>query len=247
MEKLQRFLSRAGLASRRSAAEIIEAGRVEVDGEKVTDVTATIEPARSVVKVDGRKVRPQPLVYFMLHKPAGYICTQKPREGERSILELLQGVTQRLFSVGRLDRESEGLLLLTNDGDLTNILTHPRFNVPKTYRVEAVGRLGSDQLDKLQHGMWFEGRKTRPARILIHSRAATRSVLDITITEGLNREVRRMLARVGLKVRHLKRIRIGRLSLRGVGKGRFRPLTGEELRYLRSLAERLAAAPAGKE
>ena len=247
MEKLQRFLARSGVASRRGAAEVIEAGLVKVDGEIVTDVTATCDPAGSVIMVDGRRVRPEPKTYVMLNKPPGYVCTNQPRPEERSVMKLVAAVGHRLHTVGRLDKESEGLLLLTNDGELTNRLTHPRFKVPKTYRVDVLGRIEGEDVDKLRRGVWLDGRRTSPAKVRIVKRSRLKSLLEVTITEGLNREVRRMLARVGLKVKRLKRISIGRLILRGVGKGKFRPLTPSELRYMQGFTRRSEAETAGKE
>jgi len=246
MEKLQRFLARSGVASRRASAGVIEAGRVTVDGQPARDVTAVIDPERADVRVDGHKVQPEQKVYYMLNKPAGYVCTSRAEHGEKTALSLVADDARRLYTVGRLDKESEGLILVTNDGDLANVLTHPRFKVAKTYYVEVLGRIEPAHCEKLRHGMWIDGRKTAAARVRIRNRGRVRSKFDITIAEGLNRQVRRMLARVGLKVRKLRRIAIGQIVLRGAGRGKARKLTGKELHYLRGLVESFGLDPSGE-
>ena len=232
-ERLQKVLAAAGFGSRRACEEMILAGRVRVNGRPVRSLPVLVNPDADEISVDGRRIRAERKVYYLLNKPKGVFCTQRDPAGRTRAVDLLVGVRERVYPVGRLDADSQGLLLMTNDGDLAAVLTHPRYGVPKTYRARVGGRIGSEHIEHLRRGVWLSGGKTRPARVRLVYGSGTHSVLEITLHEGRNRQVRRMLAKLGHPVRELTRIRIGRLSLRGLGPGQFRPLRPDEVAALR--------------
>jgi 23S rRNA pseudouridine2605 synthase len=235
-ERLQKLLAAAGLGSRRACEELILEGRVRVNGTVVDRLPVLVDPQRDHVSVDGRPVRAEHTVYYMLHKPRGVVCTNRDPAGRRRAVDLLGGVRERVYPVGRLDAESTGLLLMTNDGELAARLTHPRYGVPKTYRAEVAGRVGPQALERLRAGVWLsDGRTGRADASIIYQRPDS-TVLEITLREGRNREVRRVLAKLGHKVYRLKRIRIGGLSLKGLPPGGFRPLRPDEVRGLTAAA-----------
>lgn len=232
-ERLQKILAAAGVASRRECEQIILDGRVRVNGKPVLSLPVLVDPHRDRIVVDGKPLRPERKVYLLLHKPKGVHCTNYDPDGRPLAVDLLVGVKERLFPVGRLDADSTGLLLMTNDGDLAERLAHPRYGVPKTYRVHVNGPVTPDEIARLRKGIWLAEGKTRVADARVIHRGREKSVLEITLQEGRNREVRRILAKLGHNARKLMRIRIGPLSLRGLPPGAFRPLTPEELRNLR--------------
>jgi len=247
LERLQKILARAGVASRRACEEFIAAGRVTVDAEVVAELGAKADPRTQDVRLDGRRVRPEPLEYWILNKPKGVVCTNADPAGRRRPVDLIPEAESRLFPVGRLDADSKGLLLLTNDGALANRLTHPRYEVAKTYRATVEGRVTGKEVQRLLKGVHLaEGKTGRPA-VKVLKRTRSRSLLQVTLREGRNRQVRRMLARLAHPVRELIRTRIGRLSLRGLGQGKARRLTSEEIEYLKKLpdAEPEAAGKTG--
>jgi len=230
-ERLQKFLARAGLGSRRACEELIAAGRVAVDGRVVTEMGVCVDPRVSRITVDGRQVRPQPLAYYLVNKPRGFLCTM---DGDPSILVTsLVPSHVRVFPVGRLEADSEGLIILTNDGELAHRLAHPSFAASRVYRVELEGELTERALGRLQRGVYLAEGKTLPAELRVIRRERSGAVVELTIREGLNREVRRMLAAVGLKAKRIVRIRFARLSLGSLGPGEFRELSPEEVRRLR--------------
>ena len=244
-ERLQKVLASAGLGSRRACEELILDGRVRVNGKRVVELPVLIDPSADKVQVDGRRIRTEPKVYYLLNKPKGVLCTQSDPDGRRRAADLLTGVRERVYPVGRLDADSQGLLLMTNDGELAAGLTHPRYGVPKTYRARVRGKVEADQLAKLRRGIWLSEGKTRSARVTVAYTSRTHSILEITLREGRNRQVRRMLARMDHAVRDLTRIRMGRLSLYGLGVGQYRPLKPSEVTYLKGLVTRSAdGAPA---
>jgi 23S rRNA pseudouridine2605 synthase len=238
MERLQKVLARAGFGSRRKCEELITAGQVEVDGKVVTELGTKVDPAVQKVKCLGRILRAPKLLYFMYHKPKGLISSTSDERGRRTVMEAFRGIKERIYPVGRLDKDSEGLLLFTNDGELTNLLTHPRYQVQRTYYVILRGKLEEPVKQKIERGVWLAEGKTGPAEIRVKKVLTDETVLDITIREGLNREVRRIFARFGLKVRRLKRIQIGPLSLGSLSVGAYRPLTAEEVEALRAHAKK---------
>lgn len=232
-ERLQKYLARCGVASRREAEKMITQGRVEVNGKIVTTLGTTVDPATDVVKVDGRIVKePEKLVYIMLNKPAGFVTTASDDRGRPTVLDLVKHVPARVFPVGRLDMDTEGLLLLTNDGDLAYRLTHPKFEVKKTYHALVEGQPSRQDLDKLRNGVMLNGRLTAPAqvRVIGHQKGCT--LLEITIHEGRNRQVRRMLDKVGHPVVHLRRVKMAGLELGNLPLGKARYLTQEEIKEL---------------
>lgn len=232
-ERLQKVMAEAGIASRRHCEQMIRDGLVKVNGEFVTEFPILVDPQCDRIIVSGRRLRFEPKVYFLLNKPKSVVCTNSDPQGRRRAIDLLVGVKERVYPVGRLDTDSKGLLILTNDGELANLLTHPRYGVVKTYVAEIDGRIEGESISKLKKGMYFaEGRATaEDVRIL--RRGPKRSLLEITLREGRNRQIRRMLLRLGHPVRQLTRVRIGRLTLRGLGTGKSRPLTHAEVKSLR--------------
>jgi 23S rRNA pseudouridine2605 synthase len=243
--RLQKFLSDAGVASRRRCEELILEGRVLVNDQVVDQLPAFVDPQRDVVVTDGDRVRPRLLEYLLLHKPKGVVCTNRDPAGRTRVRDLLPPDKRHLFTVGRLDADSTGLLLLTNDGELAARLTHPRFGVAKVYLAEVRGLVRPDLPQRMRAGVYLAEGRARAADVRILHRARDRCALQITLREGRNRQVRRMLARLGHPVRKLKRIAIGPLRLTGLPIGALRPLTQPEIRALRAAVAHAAAEPIG--
>jgi 23S rRNA pseudouridine2605 synthase len=264
-ERIQKVLAAAGVASRRDIEEAVRQGRVAVNGKVMTDLPIMIDPEHDKVKVDDEPVplkgrglvrekgedgRPPvgERLYFLMYKPKGVYSTNEAQGAQTRAIDLLPPEIQqkhRLYPVGRLDAESKGLLLLTNDGEMTNKLTHPRYGVPKTYKAVVDGFVKDQSLDVLRQGVWLadkhsgEGFKTGRAHVRIDKRLGPKTVLEITLREGRNREVRRMLAKVGHKVRDLTRVRMGPLTLEKLRVGQVRPLTPREVKELRRAVDEL--------
>jgi 23S rRNA pseudouridine2605 synthase len=241
MERLQKLLSIAGVASRRASEELITQGRVEVNGETVRTLGSKADPATDTIKVDGRRlrfdIRPR---YILLNKPRNVVTTRKDPQGRRTVIELLTGVREYVYPVGRLDYDSEGLLLLTSDGDLAARLTHPRHAVERVYDAVVVGVPAEDDLEKLRRGIFLDGARTAAAQV---KRAGTvgkgrqeLTRLTITLQEGRNRQVRRMCASIGHPVRKLTRVRMGPIKLGDLRPGHWRDLTEREIRLLQEAA-----------
>ena len=236
-ERLQKFLARAGVASRRAAEEIIRAGRVAVNGQVVTEMGVKVDPDRDEVKLDGRAVKAQAtLVTVMLHKPSGYVCTTRDPEGRRMVTDLLGHRTDRLYPVGRLDYDATGLLLLTNDGELAYRLTHPSYQVPRTYRVTVNGEVSRETLRRLAAGMDLDDRTVYP-EVGVTKREPDKTVLEITVHEGRYHLIKRLMDQVGHPVMKLKRIAFGPLRLERLPRGTFRELTGKEMQALKAGVE----------
>jgi len=236
MERLQKFLARAGVASRRQAEKMILAGRVRVNGAVVTELGTKVEPEQDRVEVDGNPVTlPEALYYYILNKPVGYVTTVKDRYAEKTVMDLVRDIPVRLYPVGRLDRDSKGLLLLTNDGEVAMALTHPRHQVEKTYRVTVQGVPTGETLGRLREGVLLEDGPPAPALVEIVGRKNGQTILEMTIREGRKRQIRRMVASVGHPVVELQRIRMGPLALDGLPEGAYRPLLPAEVAALRSL------------
>lgn len=235
-ERIQKVLAAAGYGSRRACEDLVREGRVQVNGQVRSELPILVDPAVDAIRVSGSRVRRARLEYFILHKPRGVLCTHSDPAGRPRAIDLLQGVRTRVFPVGRLDEDSTGLLLMTNDGELAERLTHPRYGIRKTYEAVVQGRLTPAEIEQLQRGVWLAEGKARTAGLKLLHNGRERSVIEITLQEGRNRQVRRMLARVGHKVLALKRTRLGNLRLRGLGPGRFRALTWTEQQHLHKLA-----------
>jgi len=234
--RLQRFLASTGLGSRRRCEEYIVAGRISVDGEVVRDLGTRVDPRRQHVAVDGESVRREPTRYFLLNKPRGVLCTNSDPAGRPRAIDLVPGERLRLFTVGRLDESSEGLILVTNDGELAHRLAHPRFQVRRTYAVQVAGRPTAETIASLKEGMFFHEGRFRLQWIRRVGTKGNSAFLEVGLNHGQNREIRRLFARVGHKVMRLKRIEFGPLSLGRLPEGRFRPLTAIELKSLRELS-----------
>mgnify|MGYP001300187518 FL=1 len=239
MERLQKILANAGVASRRKCEELIREGKVAVNDRIVRELGAKADPARDVITVNGKPIRLEQKLYLMFHKPKGVITAMSDPRGRTTVKDYLKNVKERVYPVGRLDYDTEGLLLLTNDGDLAHKLTHPRHHVPKTYlaTVEKVPH-GSD-LEKLMRGIELEDGLTAPAEAEYHDvdPDGKHATISITIYEGRNRQVRRMFEAIGHPVIRLKRVAFGGISLGGLQRGKYRKLTPEEVQILRNAAE----------
>lgn len=242
--RLQRLLASAGLCSRREAERWIEAGRVRVNGRPAT-LGQGADPGQDEITVDGRPLVPDAPLYWMAHKPRGLLSTRRDPEGRPTVLSLLPRGLPRLFPVGRLDADTEGLVLLTNDGALAHRLLHPSLGNEREYRVTVRGEPSEETFRKLSRGIDLEDGRTAPTRIsgVRRDRKADEARFDLVMIEGRKRQIRRMLAAVGHPVRSLLRIRMGTLRLGDLPLGAARPLSAEELRRLSRHAARLAAAP----
>lgn len=237
MERLQKYLAHAGVASRRQCEEMILAGRVKVNGKVVKELGTKITPGKDRVSVDGKLIqRLEPKVYLMLNKPRGYVSTVKDERDRKTVLDLLSDVKERVYPVGRLDYDSEGLLLLTNDGELTYALTHPKHQIPKTYRVRVKGIPDQEKLIKLADGVELEDGITAPATVALVHILNGNALLEITIYEGKNRQVRRMCEAIGHPVLRLVRTRIGPLELRKLPVGEVRKLSLREINDIKRAA-----------
>ncbi len=228
-ERLQKYLARCGVASRRKCEELIQAGDVEVDGKLVTKLGTSIEPDLQVVTLRGERVRAAPQVYFALNKPKGVVCTNADPQRRKRAVDCIPTKNIRLFPVGRLDEDSEGLLILTNDGQLTDRVTHPRFEVEKVYQVDVKGQADPEALKKLRQGVWLAEGKTRPAKVAVRRKTRESTTLQITLQEGKNRHLRRVLAKVEIPVRRLRRIKVGPVSLGSLKPGDWRRLSRDEI------------------
>lgn len=232
-ERIQKILAQAGLCSRRAAEDLLRDGRVTVNG-RPAGLGDSADPARDKLAVDGRPVRAaEEKVYLMLNKPRGFVSTMKDERGRRTVAQLTQGAGARVYPVGRLDYDSEGLLIMTNDGDLTLRLTHPSHEAGKTYRVSVRGDLA--RLPALSEPMVIDGYTIRPAEVHVLSRTEDGAAkLEITIHEGRNRQIRKMCAQCGLEVRRLKRVAVGKIGLDpALAPGKWRRLTPDEIAYLK--------------
>jgi pseudouridine synthase len=233
--RLHKFLAQCGIGSRRQCEEFIRQGRVSVNGRTVREMGVRIAPGRDRVEFDGRPVVAgrEPLVYYLFCKPAGFVTTRSDERGRRTIHDLLTDIPYRVFPVGRLDKDSEGLLLLTNDGELAHRLMHPSYRVEKEYRVEVEGYVTDEEIAKLEGGMTVDGEAFQPAVVHLLARSAAASHLTIVIREGRKRQVRRMCLAIGHPVRKLIRVREGSLRLGNMKPGTYRALTASELVELR--------------
>lgn len=230
--RLQKFLAECEVASRRKSEEMIAQKLVRVNG-RIASIGDSVDPKRDVVTVNGKKIRKQKeLVYVMLHKPRGYISTMSDERGRKCVAELIKDVPVRVYPIGRLDRESEGMLLFTNDGEFANAMMHPSKHVSKTYRVTVRPTITDEQIAALSTGIEIDGRMTAPATVTVLSKEEGRVVLEIMLFEGRNREIRKMCEALGLEVARLKRTAVGSVKLGMLKQGDWRNLNAQEVRKL---------------
>jgi 23S rRNA pseudouridine2605 synthase len=238
--RLNRYIATCGVASRRGADKLIAEGKVTVNGEYVTTMGPDINEKRDVVRIEGKEIRLQTNdVYIMLNKPAGYICSCSDDRGRKTVLDLIDGIGERIFPVGRLDYDTEGLLILTSDGDFAYRCTHPKHEISKKYVAEVEGSLSESVLRALREGVVVDGRKTSPAGVDVIEHKGGLSKLHVTIHEGRNRQVKKMFEAVGCRVAHLKRIAIGELELGSLAPGAWRRLEDSDLKRLGAMKNSL--------
>ena len=241
--RLQKLIAGTGIASRRKAEQLITSGRVTVNGKVVTELGTKVDSARDHVKVDGKHLtEAQPFVYIMLNKPKNVVSTLDDPGGRETVKDFLRGVSVRVFPVGRLDFDGEGLMLLTNNGDVAQALLHPRYHVPKTYLIKVKGVLTDEEIKKLEQGVRLEDGMTSPASVKKVRKVEANSWLEITLREGRKHQVKRMLEAVGHPVIKLLRIRMGPLTLGNLESGEYRFLTDREANALRELVEQRRAS-----
>ena len=235
MERLQKYIARCGVASRRHAETLISEGKISVNGKVVTRPGVVVDPEKDRVIMDGKRLQPnKERTYLLLYKPVGVVSTCDDPRRRKTVLDLIP-VKERLFPVGRLDYETEGLLLLTDDGELANKLTHPRYEIPKTYLVETAGRLTEGKEAQLREGIQLEDGITKPAKVSVEYFSNEESRFYLTITEGRNRQVRRMCEAIGLEVSYLCRTHLGFLNLNGLAPGEYRRLKSQEKARLKRI------------
>ena len=235
--RINKYLAECGFAGRRGCEQIVLAGRVKINGKQVTNLATTVEE-NDLVTVDGKRAQPiHKHIYLMLNKPKGYITTTSDEKGRKTVLELLGNKfsDKRIFPVGRLDYETEGLLLLTTDGDLCNRITHPRNEITKTYVAKIENEVSEDELNKLRAGVILDGVKTKRCRISVLGFDDKITRLEVVISEGRNRQVRRMFETINREVIFLKRVGIGELKLGGLSRGEWRELKSKEVEYLKNV------------
>lgn len=234
LQRLQKILSAANIGSRRKCEEMILEGVITVNGKVIYSLPAFADPDNDVIAVNGRKIYQAKKVYYLLNKPKGVICTSHDPQGRIKAVDMVPS-TERVFCVGRLEADTTGLIILTNDNDLTNRLTHPRYDVPKVYIAVINGKIDTDAVDKLRKGVWLSDGKTSASGFKILSRGHNESIIQISIKQAVNRQIHRMFARVGFKVKSIKRIKIGKIDIGGLGVGKARTLTSQEISYLKKI------------
>jgi 23S rRNA pseudouridine2605 synthase len=245
MERLNKYLAHAGIGSRRHCEELIVAGRVSIDGRTIHELATQVEAGQRVA-VDGEPIKGEKHVYWLVHKPRGYLCTNHDPAHRPLAIDLIPHVSQRVYTVGRLDEDSEGLLLLTNDGELAHRLMHPRYGVEKTYLVQVAGSPAREDVQQLLTGVWLSDGHVKARSVKRLKRQGDSVWLRITLSEGKNREIRRMLARLKHKVMRLRRIALGPVEIGSLSKGKSRRLSlaeVEALRYAASKPQTSEASP----
>lgn len=242
-ERLQKILAHAGLGSRRDCEEYILQGRVTVDGQVVRELGTKVDAGAATIAVDGERIQLEKMVYFAVNKPKGYVSTSHDPSGRPRVIDLLPEVPERVYSVGRLDEDSMGLMILTNDGELANRLAHPRYGVEKVYRALVAGTPSREIVGKLMEGIWLSDGKARAKRARVVGSQGEATILELVLAEGKKREIRRMLAKLGHKVMSLTRVAIGPVALKGLPPGEHRPLSRTEIDLLRKVAAGIAVPP----
>ncbi len=233
--RINKYIATSGLTSRRKAEELIISGKVKINGKVVTALATDVKATDSVT-VEGKPIHAtENFLYFKLHKPKGYVSTVDDEKGRKTVMELMRGVHTRVFPVGRLDYDTEGLLLMTNDGDISNILTRPSSEVEKVYYATIEGTITADEVKQLSSGVEIEDYKTKPCSVVVMEQNPTQTKLALTITEGKNRQIRKMFESIGKNVKFLKRVQVGEIRLGGLSRGEYKPLNPKEIKYLLSL------------
>lgn len=233
---MQKFLADCGVASRRASENLIKSGRIKVNGETVTEMGVKINEDTDAVEFDGSRVKPQnKLIYIMLNKPSGFVTTVSDDKDRDTVMSLVAEIPTRIYPVGRLDYDTEGLLLMTNDGSLTYKITHPKNNIEKTYVAEVSGNIGMDTVTKLRNGVIIDGKRTSPAKVEVSGATQLGARITISIHEGRNRQVRRMFEAVGCTVKRLKRIEEAGLKLGHLPLGKWRKLSESEVNMLKKI------------
>lgn len=233
MMRLQKYIAKSGYTSRRKAEVLITNGKVTVNGALTTELGTQVDEFNDKVTIDGKLLEIEANhVYILLNKPTGIVSTVSDQFDRPTVLSCIEGIEERIYPVGRLDYNTSGLLILTNDGEFTNKVTHPRYHVPKTYEVEAEGRLHLNDLDRLRKGIFIDDYETQPAIVKVIGETLRGSVIEITIHEGKNRQIRKMFEEVNHPVIKLKRIKIGQIEDHDLKVGDWRPLTKDEISYL---------------
>lgn len=247
--RLHKFLASAGVGSRRACEELIEQGRVSVDGEEVRSMGLLVDPEKQEIRFDDERVEAEAPAYYAVWKPPGFICTNDDPQGRRTVVSLVQDrKRRRLYTVGRLDEDSEGLIIVTNDGEFSNLVAHPRYGLDKLYELKLRGSLSPDALDRVRSGVWLSTGRTGPMFCRIQKRTKHFTHVTAGIKEGKNRQLRRVFANVGHPVLKLRRVRIGNLTLSGLKRGGVRVLRPAEVRELLAQCEenRLSGGPAAR-
>lgn len=230
-QRLQKVLAAAGVDSRRKCEDLIVSGVVRVNRKVVDELPVFVDPESDLITVHGKRVRSADKQYFLLNKPKGVICTNSDPQGRRKAIDMIT-TEARIFCVGRLDIDTTGAIVLTNDSELTNRLTHPRYELAKVYEVKVRGSVTGEAIEKLKKGIWLSEGKTEKSAVKIIHRTRTESIVQITIQQGLNRQIRRVMAKVGYKVKSMRRTKIGQLQLKGIGVGQYKRLTNSQIAYL---------------
>jgi len=236
--RLAKYLAQAGIASRRHAEQMIKNGEIKVNGQLVTEMGTQVEPGKDVIEYQGRIVgstRPR-MIYVLLNKPAGFICSVDDPQGRPTVLDLLKDIKERIYPVGRLDFDTSGLLILSNDGEFTNLMIHPRYKIKKKYEAWVRGRVSQPELSSMSRGLMLEDGMTAPAQVRLIAQDEKNSLLEITIHEGRKRQIKRMCASIGHPVLNLKRTGLAFLSLQGLEEGGYRLLKEQEVQQLKDCA-----------
>lgn len=231
--RLNKYLADRGVSSRRGCDEVIASGAVSVNGQIIKELGVKVNPGEDRIEVNGQLLKDAPRVVYALNKPRGIVCTNAPSESRPRAIDLVRDPRAvRLFCVGRLDMDSEGLILLTNDGDFANRIAHPRYQVTKSYFVKVRGSLPPEAIEKIRKGVWLAEGRTQGAKVFVKKKMSNATILIVTVREGMNREIRRIFAKLGFTVDHLKRVAIGTVSVRGLGRGKYRRLEPVEIKQL---------------
>lgn len=235
--RLAKYLAQVGLASRRHAEQMIKNGDIKVNGQLVTEMGTQVEPETDIIEYQGKRIGGVPMmIYVLLYKPAGFLCSVNDPQGRPTVLNLLKDIKERIYPVGRLDFDTSGLLLLSNDGEFTNLMIHPRYKITKTYEARVNGRVGPLEMDRMRKGLLLEDGMTAPAQVKLLTQDENSSLLEISIHEGRKRQIKRMCAAINHPVLNLKRTRLAFLSLQDLEEGEYRLLSSQEVEALKKCA-----------